>query len=433
MTGHLDARTTRRNIGFSTVNQFFVEAAMTISQPSMVLTLFIKALGGSNFMAGLLPSLRFAGWLAPQFFAAGMMQRLHRFLPVVKVTEFVRSSLYIIIAGFTLAFGLDRPQLVLAVFFVLFMVTRLAAGTSAVARAEIIARMVPPHERATLLSYRSLAGGIAGFLAGFGVRYVLDERTAGFPYNYALLIGLSGIGFAIAAALLSAVIEPQTDIEPRKIDVKEQLARAPALLRADREYRIYVALSAASAGNAVATPFYIIYATEVLGAPAAMVGIYIAMGTLARVLSNMFWGAQCRRRGNLWVLRVGSILGIVPPTLVAIVSGLVPAPQAGAISAVAAWLFGLVFLMQGFAGAADGISRLSYLYDMAPEDERPTYYGLANTILGPLYFLPAIGGILLDMAGYALIFGVSSVFMWLALYLSMQLGQQGHRRQRAVT
>jgi len=310
------------------------------------------------------------------------------------------------------------------VFFALFMVTRVAAGASAVARSEIIARMVPPQERATLISFRSLAGGIAGFLAGFGVRYMLDERTASFPINYALLIGLSGIFFAVAAALLSAVVEPDTEVKPRKIDVREQLARAPSLLRADPEYHRYVILRAATTGRAVATPFYVVYATEVLGAPASMVGIYIALGTLARVLSNVYWGAQCKRRGNLWVLRVGSLLGVVAPTLVTILSGVVTG-KGEAVSPIATWLFGGVFLVQGLAVAADGISRLSYLYEIAPEAERPTYYGLANTLLGPLYFLPAIGGLLLDTAGYALIFGFAAACLWLALYLSTTLGRAG--------
>ena len=55
----------------------------------------------------------------------------------------------------------------------------------------------------------------------------------------------------------------------------------------------------------LAAPFYVLYATEVLGVPPSMVGIYVSMQTFSRVLSNPFWGTQCRKRGDLWVMKTG--------------------------------------------------------------------------------------------------------------------------------
>ena len=72
---------------------------MTLAQPSMVLTLFVKALGGSNFLVGLLPSRRFVGWLAPQFLTAGAMQCMRRFPPAVQALELIRAVLYLAIAA----------------------------------------------------------------------------------------------------------------------------------------------------------------------------------------------------------------------------------------------------------------------------------------------------------------------------------------------
>jgi hypothetical protein len=222
----LSERATRHNIAFSAINQFFVEASMTMSEATTVLPLFVKALGGSNFLAGLLPSLRWFGWLAPQFFAAGRMQRLSRFLPTVQWLEAIRSSFYLAIAAFAFFMGPTHPGLVLGVFFALFMVTRVAAGSSAVARTEIVARIVPPEDRATVLSVRRVGGGIAGFLAGFVVSYVLDERVAHFPANYAILIGLSGVGFALAIVSLMRVKEAPAPVRPREISFRDQLRPA---------------------------------------------------------------------------------------------------------------------------------------------------------------------------------------------------------------
>jgi len=417
-------RVTRRNILFSALNSFCVEASMTLTEASEVLTLFVRMLGGSGFLVGLLPSLRYFGWLAPQFLAAGRVQSLSRFVPVIQRLEVVRCSFYLIIAALTFYFGARSPGIVLAAFFVLYLITRVAAGSSAVARAELVARMVPPRRRASVISMRAFSGGVAGFLAGLVVRVVLDPRVSSFPGNYATLLLMSGVGFGLAIVSLVGVVEPRSPITPRGVDVMEQVRRAPALLRADRQFLRYIGVRVALTGLELAGPFYILYATERLGAPPHMAGIYISVRTFSRVLSNMYWGEQCRRRSSVWVLRLACGLGLMAPVAVIALQGVLATVWAAGVPPFAMVLFGGVFFLQGIAGSALGISEMTYLYDIAPEHERPTYYGLVNTVLGPLYFLPALGGALLDTVGYVAIFGTTTVMIAAALAQAMRLGQE---------
>ena|GEM_PF-1516212 len=420
-TGAMPRAIVQRNITLKAINQFFVETGMTLSQPSMVLTLFVKALGGSNLLVGLVPSIRFFGWLAPQFLAAGSMQRFTRFMPVVTVLEIIRAAFYIIMAVLTYFYGVDHPELVLAAFFVLFTITRVTAGSSAVGRTEIIARMVPPEERARVVAICNLAGGVAGFLAGLAVRAILDGRVSQFPMNYTALIGLSGLSFAISIPVLNGIKEQILPIKPRRIDMWQQIRRAPSLLRQDRRYALYVGVRAASTGVELATPFYILYATGVLGAPPAMAGIYVALQTFARVLSNPFWGMQCTKRGDLWVMRSGIACHLIAAVGVLLLPRLLILISGEAVPSWAASLFGLVFLVEGLGASAGSIGNISYLYSIAPERDRPTYYGLANTLLGPLYFLPALSGALLDLVGYAPIFAVAASSLALAFGLASRL------------
>jgi MFS family permease len=421
-TTPLAPATTRRNIACSAVNSFFVEGAMTLSEGNMVLTLFVKALGGSNALVGLLPSLRFFGWLAPQFLAAGSLQRLTRFVPAVRNLEIVRALCYLIIALAAFWGGLTQPGWTLLLFMVLYMLTRVMAGASAVARAEIIARMVPAAERSTVISVRQFAGGIAGFLAGFAVRYILDDKVSRFPTNYATLIGLSALSFGLAIISLSLIKEPRVAVTPRQVHWWQQLQRAPALLRGDRRYRLYIIMRAAATGIELAGPFYILYATEVLGAPAAIAGVYISLRTFALIFSNMFWGLQCRRRGNLWVLRMAFLLGGLAPLVALGLPWGLAVLWGDNIPTYAMWFFGLVFVIQGLSNSAAGIGEMAYLYDISPEHDRLTYYGFTNTILGFFYFLPAIGGALLDRIGYAPIFAAAAALLGLALGLAWRLG-----------
>ena len=418
-----DHKTVKRNIAAGAANSFFVEAAMTTSDPGTVLTLFIRELTGSTFLAGVVPSLRYFGWLAPQFLAAGRMQRLRRFLPAVQALEAVRSIGYILAAAAIAFLSRSHPELVVILFATVFMATRITAGCSAVARNEIIARIVPEDQRAGILSIRRIAGGIAGLLAGFLISYVLDERTASFPGNYALLMLISGISFALAIASLSAVVEPDLPIRQQSRSMGEQIRQAPLLLRQDRRYALYIGVRMCSAGMTLAMPFFILFATDVLGAPASLAGFFISARTLFRILSNAYWGRRCQEAGSAAVLTAGAALGVLAPLLVVVFAAVVGF-MGGDPPLWLAWAFGLVFILQGLAGAAEGLGQIAYLYDIAPPEDRPSYYGLANTLLGPLYFLPAAGGALIALVGYVPIFVTAALMMAAALVLCTRLEAQ---------
>jgi hypothetical protein len=47
---------------------------MNLTDPSLVLSVFVRMLGGSNMLIGLLPTIRFGGWFLPQFMAASWIQ-----------------------------------------------------------------------------------------------------------------------------------------------------------------------------------------------------------------------------------------------------------------------------------------------------------------------------------------------------------------------
>jgi MFS family permease len=262
------------------------------------------------------------------------------------------------------------------------------------------------------------------------VRYILDESVGTFPSNYALLIGCSGLSFAVGILILSAVVEPAAPARRGQVSLGQQLRNAPAILRKDRAYATYIAARAAASGLTLATPFYVLYSAEVLRAPVAMAGIYISVRTLARVLSNMFWGKQCQRRSSLWVLKVSYALGMIPPLLSAVLAASTLVIGSGGASALAVGLFVLVFLIQGLAVSAAGIAQIAFLYDIAPESARPTYYGLSNTVLGPLQFLPALGGALLDSVGFAPVFAAAAALMGLAYVIASRIDTRDHVPQK---
>jgi MFS family permease len=82
---------------------------------------------------------------------------------------------------------------------------------------------------------------------------------------------------------------------------------------------------------------------------------------------------------------------------------------------------GLVFLVSGIANDGSNIAGMTYMLEIVPEVERPTYIGLANTTLGLVTFLPVLGGWLIALIGYAGTFGIGLTFALLGLFASSQL------------
>ena len=81
-----------------------------------------------------------------------------------------------------------------------------------------------------------------------------------------------------------------------------------------------------------------------------------------------------------------------------------------------AWLaptldwFYLVFILDGIANTAFWTIGMAFSMDFGPEDERPTYVGMSNTLIAPATILaPFLGGWLADKSGYPATFITSAV------------------------
>jgi MFS family permease len=61
--------------------------------------------------------------------------------------------------------------------------------------------------------------------------------------------------------------------------------------------------------------------------------------------------------------------------------------------------FRLCVLCIGLSIDGSATASTTYLLEIAPETERPTYAGVANTVLSVAAFLPVFGGWLLTVMG----------------------------------
>jgi Na+/melibiose symporter-like transporter len=422
--------TDRRNFFLGVVNGGFTQLGMNLTQPSLVLSVFVRALGGSNTLVGLLSSIRFGGWFLPQFLVASWIQPQQHKVPIAVGMEVVRTAIYALLGLLTYALAPSRPSLLLLLFFALFTLSRLTTGIGALARTDAIGKFVSPRRRAAFFAARSFWGGVFVFGAGLLVRYVLDETHGQpFPFNFTLLFGLSGGSFLIALLLFSRIREQADPPDRPHHSLKAQLARAPDLVRQDPPFRRYILVRLLLNMTRLSAPFYPIFALDVLGAPASMVGFYLSAMTLARIFSNLLWQRLSRRRGNYFLVRATALLTALEPLLavglpwIMRLAGLT-VERTGLLPA---YLFTIVFVIAGGTQSGRSIGLMALLLDIAPDAERASYIGLVNTALGFVSLLPILSGAIIDQVGFEPIFFAATGLLLLG-YVATLRWETSHRK-----
>ncbi len=326
--------------------------------------------------------------MVPQAFLAPYVARLPRKILLYRRVAALRLLGVILMA--LSAFLLPPGPLLLWGFLLGLLLNALFTGVSSLPFWEVVAKTIPPERRASLFSARNLVGGGLAFLAGFGVRLLL-EAPLSFPLPYALLFALGALAFGLGWYLFGLVEEPPDPPQDLRLDLK-----APLLDPAFRRY-IRIRLLLGLAG--MAEPFYAVYAVRVLG-HRGEIGVYLALYALAFTLSNLLWARLAQKEARP-VLLLSAGLGVLAPLLA------LTLPPGG---------FGLVFLVFGAQAAGLGLAVTTYLLNLPPPEARSAYIGLANTLGGVFAFSPVLGGAIADALGFPPLFLLAALLYALALW-----------------
>lgn len=377
------------------LNGWFVSLGDAFFNGSIVLASFAAKLGAPNWMIGLLPALLNAGSMVPQVFVANYVAHLPVKVALYRrvATLRVASLAFVALAGFLLG---QRHDLLLPLALIGFGLNGLFTGLSSLPFWETLAKTIPMERRAGLFSARNLVGGSMAFLAGFAVRYILSWPIP-FPYPYAILFTFGTLFFGLGWYFYGKTDEPPDEGSAEAISL--------TLPFKNFDFRRFLRVRVLLAVGSMVEPFYAVYAVRQLKQNSE-IGLYLTTYAASSVLSNLLWAQVARYFGSRSLILIGAALGTLAPIL------------ALTLPANGYWL---VFMLQGAYLSAIGVGTSTYLVNLAPADNRSSYIGLLNTIVGLLAFSPVLGGFLADKVGY---FGpmlvAASCYGW-ALYAGRKL------------
>lgn len=408
MINRLPQREVRRSFVLGVVNGALFEFAERLIDPPLVLTWFVSRLTSSNLLIGLVVPLGDAGWFLPQAFIAGLVQRMPRKMVSYILAAVIRVLSWLLLA--TAVWWIADLSLLLLLFFVLYGIARLVSGLGGLGFFEVVAKTIPPNRRGSFFAWRMLTGGLLALGAGAVTREVLNRFS--FPHGHALLFGMYAAVAAPAMLAFALIREPPGTALSRVPTLREQLRRAGYLLRTDRVFRRYMEVRTALGLAGIALPFYGVYARNVLGAPEGMVGLYVAVRVAAGLLANLPWGSVGDRKGNRLVT-LGLSLGNALTALLALalVGWMAAVPDGGPWRP---YLAIPLFLLNGALMPAWALVGTNFLLELVPEAERPLYLGVSNTLIGIVVLASGLGGLVVDLLGYAGLFALSALLCLLA-------------------
>jgi len=406
----------KRNFAANLGDVMFFTLGLAFASMNTVVPVFIRQLGGTALIIGLVPAVVQTGQMLPPLFAAPYVAPLERKLPFLLKMTLGERLPWPILALACVFLARDYPSVMLVLTIVLLAIFGLAGGICVPAWMDIVARVTPMRMRGKLFGWSGAISGLLGVGAGLAAERALAAFA--YPYNFAFCFAAAAVCMFISFAALAALREPPAGERVPSMPIHTYVRNLPGLLRRDRDFSIFIAVRILGALAAMATAFVAIYAVEQRGLPDSIAGRFTAWMLGTQVITTPLFGMIADGRGYKSSFQFALLCQATAMGL-----SLVMTTPLG---------FSIVFALIGAATGLLFTTTLNMVVEFASEADRVTYLGLHGTLIAPATLLaPVIGGWLAELGGYPLAFSVAAACGFSALLILTIFVRDPRHRQLA--
>jgi MFS family permease len=380
-----------QNFFLNALNGGATKLAEQLASPGLVLPWLFSAIGAPMALAGMLVPVKEAGSLIPQLAVAGSIRAYPKRKWFWVGAGSIQAALLALIIPIAIWFSPIFAGWTIVALLALFSV---ASGVGSVAFKDVLAKTIPKGKRGRLLAARATLGGLLTLIAGSVLRLYLTDSHSLTPYL--VLIGGAAILWAIASVCFAWIKEEEGATEGGRNALSEASTGIRLIIEVPG-FRRFIIARVFLLSIELSLPFYALYARDVVGASIGGLGVFVIANGISNIFSSPVWG-RFADRSSRSVMIVSSILAAATGAI-ALLIGQIPEDWQGVL------VFAPVFLFIGFSQAGLRLGRKTYLVDGAPDDDRPLYVAISNTLIGAFTLF---GG------GLALIahsFGIQSVLV----------------------
>lgn len=366
---------------------------LSFASQSTILPAFAVHLGATNVIIGAIPALMTLGWFLPSLPAAHHTRRLPRKLPLVLRYTAAERVPFLVLAILAFATAERAPALTLAAMLVMLLVITSTGGALTPAWLDIVARTIPTQLRGRFFGLSSSLAGVGGLLGSFGTAWILASVAPPAGYGWCFLVAAAFMGLSWLA--LALVREPAAAFLPEALPLRGFVRLVLDILTSDRNLIWFLAARACMGVANMSSGFFTVHALRSLAAQDWQVGFFTSAFLAGQVVGNAALGWLADRVGHRVVLMSG---------LTAMFGANVVALGTGSLE-----IYSLTFALSGIHQAAISVSGQTMLLDFAhTAEERPTYVGLGNTALAPVFFAtPVLAGLMADTLGLSSVFALA--------------------------
>lgn len=362
---------------------------------STVIPLFVSTMTDSAVLIGLVMAVHLLGFQLPQLLMAGHVARLPQYKPLVTVLTIQERLPFLGLA--VIAFLIPKIGFTAGIIlsFLMLVWQGVGAGLTASPWQMMIHKVISPDYLATFFGVQ---GAASNLLASGGaiVAGIILDRIA-YPSNYGVAFLACCGSLVISWFGLNSTREPAHIVAALQENHPSTWSRTISILKKDRNFAWLLVCRMLSQFGIMAFSFYSVYVVKNLGASEIEAGILTSVLMTVSVVMNIFLGWLADRWSRLRVLEIGFIAMLLS-TLVAWL-----APEFG-------WFY-LVMALTGAANTALWTIMMALTLQFGTDEERPTYVGMANTLIAPVTILaPLFGGWLATVSGYQATFLASTLF-----------------------
>lgn len=383
----------RHNFLVNIFDGAFFGFALGFASFTTVLPLFVSSMTDSAMLIGLIPAIHTLGWQLPQLLTARRVARLARLKPLVLLMTTQERIPFLGLALVAVLIPAIGPRAGLFATFIMLVWQGFGGGFTANAWQNLIGKVIPGQVRGTFFGFQSSA---ANLLSSFGavLAGLLLERLPS-PTDFALCFLISGVLMAVSWFFLTRTREPERQVNVLTAHQHPLWRQVLTILKSDTPFRWFLICRFVFQFGTMAFAFYIVYAVAILGMSELTAGVMTSVLLITQVIVNPLFGWIADRWSRKWVMVVGAFSAFASAML--------------AWSAPELSWFYAVFVLAGVANTVFSSVGMTFSLEFGAEEERPTYVGMANTLIAPAAIVaPLLGGWLADRAGYPSAFLLSA-------------------------
>lgn len=365
---------------------------------STIVPLFVSKLTESTLLIGLAAVIGQGSWYLPQIFTAGSIEKLARKKPVVVNLGLFLERLPVWLWPLAILAVPYSPALALGLFFVGYAWHGFGAGFIAPAWQDMIARCFPVERRGRFFGTTTFIGTGVGALGAIFSGWLLETTT--FPLNFAYVFLIGAGAISLSWGFLALTREPVQPILAT-IPIQDGLwRRLSQIVRHDLNFRRYLQARFLLSLGMMGLGFVTIAAVQRLQLPDRVVGFYTAALLIGQTSGSLLAGWLADHSGHKLPLTLAGATA-------ALTFGLTW------LSPPAAW-YHLIFAGLGFSTGTTIVSGVLIVLEFSRPEQRPTYAGIANTVVGIGSSIAPILGGWLAAYSYTWLFALSAIVSLIA-------------------